>query len=63
VCAAARRGGRGGEGGGGRAQRPGEVAERQHGGVGGAHAAARLGGEGGAPVRVRAWCGGDKANG
>jgi len=56
--AAARRGGRGGEGGGGRAQRLGEVAERQHGGVGGASAVARPGGEGVAPVRVRVWCGG-----
>jgi len=40
------------------ARRLGEVAERQHGGVGGARAAARPGGEGVAPVRVRVWCGG-----
>jgi len=37
-------------------RRLGEVAERRHGRVGGARAAAR-------PVRVRVWCGGDKANG
>ena len=40
------------------ARRLGEVAERRHGGVGGACAAARPGGEGVAPVRVRVWCGG-----